>query len=153
MEDALKQYQERLSQAQAFTNTGLWEYDIQTGQLYWSKECEALFGLEEGEFTGSFEAFLERVHPDDRDYVFRINQPIVKQRAGQSLEYEHRIIRKGGEVRWVRETAGVSKDAEGSRKRSPASSSTSPGKKRPRMPSKRKKSSGKSSTTLKASSG
>lgn len=111
--EQLKQYQERLSQAQAFTNTGLWEFDMQTGQLYWSKECEALFGLEEGEFTGSFEAFLERVYPDDRDYVSRINQPIVRQRSGQPLEYEHRIIRKCGEVRWVRETAGVSKDAEG----------------------------------------
>ncbi len=111
--ERLKHYQERLSQAQSFTKTGLWEYDIHTGQLYWSKECEALFGLEEGEFPGSFEAFLERVHPDDRDYVSRINQPIVKQRSGQSLEYEHRIIRKDGEFRWVRETAGISKDANG----------------------------------------
>jgi PAS domain S-box-containing protein len=109
----LKLQQERLAKAQRFTKTGLWEYHMPTGRLYWSKECEALFGLEEGEFEGTYEAFVERVHPDDRDFVLRENAPIVDLRNGKTLQYEHRILRKDGTTLWVRETAGVSNDAQG----------------------------------------
>lgn len=109
----LKHEQERLAKAQLFTKTGLWEYHMHTGRLYWSKECEALFGLEEGEFEGTYEAFVERVHPDDRDLVLRENAPIVDLRDGKTLQYEHRILRKDGTTLWVRETAGVINDAQG----------------------------------------
>lgn len=113
----LKLQQERLAKAQLFTKTGLWEYHMHTGELYWSKECEALFGLEEGEFEGTYEAFLDRVHPDDRDLVLRENEPIVELRNAKTLQCEHRVLRKDGQTRWVRETAGVSRDAEGQSER------------------------------------
>lgn len=109
-EATLRNAEKRLSLAQTFARTGVWEFDIENSSLFWSRECEALFGLEEGEFERTYEAFLQMVHPDDRELVVKANEPIVDRAEGIPLEYEHRIIRKDGSVRWVKESAGVVRD-------------------------------------------
>lgn len=106
-ENELKAYQHRLAMAQSFTGTGTWEYNIRGKKLYWSAECEKLFGLAEGSFEGNFNDFLKRVHPDDKETVLKLNRPIVQLNEGIPLNYEHRIIREDGEIRWVKESAGV----------------------------------------------
>ena len=40
--------------------------DYTTGVLRWSEILEAQYGLQPGTFGGTFEAFVERIHPDDR---------------------------------------------------------------------------------------
>ncbi len=105
--------QNRLSWAQLLTQSGVWEYDMERGALFWSKECEALFGLQEGEFEGTYQAFLDRVHPEDREYVISKNRPITEMKEGITLEYDHRIVKKDGQVCWVMESAGVVHDGAG----------------------------------------
>jgi PAS domain S-box-containing protein/putative nucleotidyltransferase with HDIG domain len=92
---------------------GTWEYILAEGKLYWSDECAKLFGIKPGEFRGDFESFLHFVHPEDREYVFNVNQPAVELKEGMTLHYEHRIVRKDGVVRWVREEAGPVMDEDG----------------------------------------
>ena len=104
-EEKLLKNEKRLSMAQVNARAGYWEYDLKEERLYWSKECEALFGLEEKEFEGTFDAFLKRIHPEDKEYVLAMNQPITESKKGIPLEYEHRVIKKDGTVIWVRETA------------------------------------------------
>lgn len=113
-EDKLYQQQQRLSWAQAFSGLGVWEFNLHTQQLYWSEECEHIFGLEKGTFEGDFDHFLSRVHPDDRAYVVEVNGPILEHGAEIPLEYEHRILHASGKTRWVRESAGVVRDLNGS---------------------------------------
>ncbi len=103
----LLESERRLSLAQEFARIGVWEFDTSTETLYWSPECERLFGLEPGEFEGTFEGLINRVYPDDREYVIYMNQFFGEQLDSIPLEYEHRIIRKDGAIRWVRESAGV----------------------------------------------
>ncbi len=105
--------QNRLSQAQLFAGMGTWEYTLADGKLYWSDECAKLFAITPGEFTGDFEAFLAHIHPDDREYVMKVNRPLVEFKEGMALHYEHRIVRKDGAVRWVREEAGPIMDEDG----------------------------------------
>jgi PAS domain S-box-containing protein len=105
--------QKRLSLAQSFANTGSWDYQIETGKLFWSAECEKLFGVPEGTFGGTFDDFLSKVHPADKELVVAANKPITELKEGQPLNYEHRIVKPDGEVRWVKETAGVVKDKSG----------------------------------------
>lgn len=112
-EEELRRKKRSLSLAQTFAKVGFWEYDMRRKSLFWSKECEALFGLEEGEFEGTYEAFLGYIHPEDREYVEEMNAPIVENEEGKPLEYEHRILREDGEVRWMRESAGVVLDEDG----------------------------------------
>ncbi len=112
-EERLMEYRERLSQAQIFARAGTWEFDINTSRLFWSPECEALFGVEEGTFEGTFEGFVRRIHPEDRDLVLKTTEPLVALKKGVSLDYSHRIITDSGEVRWVKESAGVVRDGGG----------------------------------------
>jgi PAS domain S-box-containing protein len=105
--------EKRFSRAQLFAGMGTWEYHLADCSLTWSPECARLFGIEPAEFGGTFEDFLAYIHPADREYVLQINQPAVQGKEGLELRYEHRIIRKDGTVRWVREEAGPVMDEEG----------------------------------------
>ncbi len=113
VKDTLLQNQRRLSQAQTFARAGYWEFDIKSSKLYWSSECEALFGLEEGSFGETLEDFLAFVHPDDRNYLVAMNARLTDIREGDPLEYEHRIVTSTGETRWIRQSAGVLNDEDG----------------------------------------
>lgn len=100
-----KKAERRFSLAQQFADVGTWEYSFEDESLYWNSECERLFNLEEGEFEGTYDAFLKRVHPEDRDYVRSETEGIVQEKEVKDIEFEHRIIREDGEIRWVRELA------------------------------------------------
>jgi PAS domain S-box-containing protein len=112
-EEALVAYQKQLQLAQQLTGTGTWAYDLADGRLAWSPECEKIFGIPSGSFEGTFEAFLDRVHPEDKEYVLDVNRPITELKEGKTLSYEHRIVHEDGSVRWVKEAAGVVYDSAG----------------------------------------
>lgn len=97
--------QEYLSNILQFAGMGIWQYDLDGGNLYWSAECSVLFGLNDHERWLNFETFLDFVHPDDRNYVFEVSKPVVFERKNILIHFEHRIVRKDGVVRWIREQA------------------------------------------------
>lgn len=106
-EERLMEKDKLLTHAQMFSRTGAWDYNLRTGHLYWSPECEHLFGLEKGGFGGRFQDFIEMVHPEDQEYVRNINFPIVDNGIPKTLEYEHRMTSNDGKVMWVKESAGI----------------------------------------------
>jgi|GEM_PF-1374263 len=112
-EAALEERNQKLQIAQEFARMGYWEYDVKSRRLTWSNACEKIFGLAPNTFEGSFEAFMKRVHPDDRDFVYQKNKAIVETGKGETIDYEHRIIREDGAVCWVRESAGHITDERG----------------------------------------
>mgnify|MGYP000728310511 CR=1 FL=1 len=63
--EELDRTQRRLELAMEGTDTGVFEWNIQTDEVYWSDSLERLLGLDPGEFEETFEAFADRVHPDD----------------------------------------------------------------------------------------
>lgn len=86
-----------LLEAQRHTHVGCFEWDIVADKVRWSDELYRIFGSEPQAFEPTFEEFLERVHPEDRDAV----------RASVYEAYEHhtdyrieeRIVRPDGVVR------------------------------------------------------
>ncbi len=89
----------RLSHAQEVARVGDWEWDIVTGELTWSDETYRIFGLGLGEFTPSYEGFLEFVHPDDRARVrFAVNRALA---GREPYSIDIRIVRRDGSVRAV----------------------------------------------------
>lgn len=58
-----------LNRAQRIANLGDWDWNIVTGDLHWSDQIYHIFGLEPQQFGATYEAFLQSVHPDDRDMV------------------------------------------------------------------------------------
>ena len=102
-EEALRESEKRLNRSQEIAHLGSWELDLRENVLTWSDEVYRIFGLEPQAFAATYEAFLERVHPDDRDAVNEAYSESV--RAGQdAYEIEHRVVRKNdGSIRFVHE--------------------------------------------------
>jgi PAS domain S-box-containing protein len=110
-EKALKHSEERYALAQRSANIGSWDWDITTGKLVWSEQIEPMFGFGRGEFDATYAAFLDRVHPDDRQHLVDSVNACVEE--GGDYELEHRIIWPDGTVRWLLETGDVIRDEGG----------------------------------------
>ena len=106
--DLLRQSEERYALAQRVANIGSWDWDIVTGRLTWSEQIAPMFGFERGQFAGTYEAFLDCVHPEDRDYVQRSVEQCLSGQEEYSIK--HRIVRPDGTIRWVSETGAVMRD-------------------------------------------
>ena len=78
---------------------GTWEWRLDTQQVAWSPEADAIFGLTPGAFDRTFEGFLKRVHPDDRPGLEAAIHTAVAGR--QPYQMEHRILLPDGAIRWV----------------------------------------------------
>ena len=108
---ALQESEERLRLGQAYANIGTWEWNIQTGVLFWSERIAPLFGHAVGELETSYENFLGAIHPDDRPLVTEaVNACIADDTP---YEIEHRVVWPDGTVRWLLERGAVSRDASG----------------------------------------
>ena len=98
VETALIESEERLQAALNASRMGIWDWNIQTGKITWSDNLEALSGLKPGEFDGSYEMFMARLHPDDRDRVHAAVQHAVA--TGEHYDIEFRKVYPNGTVRW-----------------------------------------------------
>jgi PAS domain S-box-containing protein len=101
----------RLSEAQALAKVGSWELDLSRNALSWSDENYNLFEMNRSEFGASYEAFLERVHPEDRERVDRAYTDSVANRTSYSID--HRLLMKDGSIKIVNESCQTFYDDEG----------------------------------------
>jgi PAS domain S-box-containing protein len=78
---------------------GIWDMDYTTGVHRWSETLEAHYGLKPGTFGGTFAAFVERIHPDDRASVLETVGKAIT--AGGDFWVQNRTIWPDGTVRWL----------------------------------------------------
>ena len=100
-----------LADAEKLARIGSFEWDIPNNKITWSDGLYAIYERTPNEFAASFEAFLERVHPDDRDKVEATIQEAY--RSAQPFTMEERIVRQDGTVRILRSKGEVITDAQG----------------------------------------
>ena len=105
----MREREDRLHVALDAGRMGSWELDLGTKRLAWSREMEAIHGLQPATFAGTFEAYEQQIHPDERAYVR--SAMTDTQREEQYLEY--RIVRADGAVRWVESRGKVVRDPSG----------------------------------------
>lgn len=92
----------RLRMAIESTSLGTWEYNPQTAELYWSKECRDIYGIPDGE-TATFKLFATHIHRDDRHLVDDAIQKALNPAGNGDYDLTYRIIRfDNGESRWIR---------------------------------------------------
>jgi len=102
-EEALRESEQRLNRAQEIAHLGSWELDLVNNRLTWSDEVYRIFGLQPQEFSATYEAFLEAVHPDDRAAVDAAYSGSVRE-GRDTYEIEHRVVKKStNEIRIVHE--------------------------------------------------
>lgn len=99
IEEALQESRENLLKAQHIAHLGNWVWKVKADKLFWSDETYRIFGaIPESELT--FEAFLNFVHPEDRD---RVKKAVTSALYGKPYDIEHRIVLPDGKIRFVHE--------------------------------------------------
>jgi PAS domain S-box-containing protein len=101
---------DRLALAQEIGGIGTFDGSVRDGTYAWSPELEALHGLSPGTFPGTYAAWRERLHPDDRA---ALDRRIARAVESGAFEGEWRIVRPDGSVRWVAARGRVFTDGDG----------------------------------------
>jgi PAS domain S-box-containing protein len=100
MEERIKESEERLNFAVEGSNDGLWDWNILTGQVYYSPRWQTMLGYKPGEIEASIAAWEKIVHPEDQPRVMKITDEHFKG-IRPMYEAEYRARSKSGEWQWV----------------------------------------------------
>lgn len=100
-EEALRNSEARLMEAQRIAHIGSWELDLTQNRLTWSDEIYRIFEIDPPRFGASYEAFLALVHPHDRDLVHGAYQQSLATREAYTVV--HRLLMPDGRIKFVRE--------------------------------------------------
>jgi PAS domain S-box-containing protein len=107
-EDAARASEERLRLARAAAGIGLWDWDVEKGELLWSDETFRIHGLEPGSVKPSYEAWFATMPPEDRE---RIAQELAERSyLGRDPDYEFRTVWPDGSVHWAISKGRVFRD-------------------------------------------
>lgn len=107
LRDAVRQ----LKEAQRIAKLGSWELDLVSGPLSWSAEIFGIFEIDPDRFGATYEAFLDAIHPDDRDAVDNAYKKSLADREPYVIT--HRLRMKDGRIKWVHERCETVFDADG----------------------------------------
>ncbi|MBD3559820.1 PAS domain S-box protein, partial [Planktothrix sp. FACHB-1355] len=110
-EEKLRQSQINLAEAQRIAHLGSWQLDLRTQQRSWSDETFRIFGLDPNGAAPTQAAFLQMVHPDDRQQIQDWLQQAIDRKT--PLFGEYRIIRPDATIRHLETRAEVILDDRG----------------------------------------
>ncbi len=98
--EALRVSEERYALAVRGANDGLWDWDLTTGEVYYSDRWQSLVGLDPNTASPSPDEWFGRVHPED---LPGLTEALDRHLAGEMdhLEHEHRVLHRDGNYRWM----------------------------------------------------
>ncbi len=97
-EDALRQSEAYLAQAQRLSHTGSWAWNVGTKRIFWSVETFHIFGFDPNTTTPTPESFLDRVHPDDRASIGLVEAELY---SGSDTDYNYRIVLPDSSMKYI----------------------------------------------------
>jgi PAS domain S-box-containing protein len=109
--NALQRSEARMKEAERIAQIGHWELDLVTNTLYWSNEIYRIFDLDPRKFGANYEAFLDVVHPEDKEMLDKAYTDSVKNNTGYDIV--HRLLLKDGTIKYVHEKCRTIYDANG----------------------------------------
>jgi PAS domain S-box-containing protein len=109
-EDALRQSEMYLAQAQRLSHTGSFGWRVASGEIIWSEETFRIFGYDRTT-KPTLKQVLDRIHPEDRAAVERLIERVAHE--GKDWEFERRLLMPDGSVKHGRVVARAVKDAAG----------------------------------------
>jgi len=101
----------QLAMAQQITHIGSWGWNARTKAVEWSDELYRIYGLKPQSVDITFESFLERVHPADRQRV--VGEVTAALERGGRFGYGERIVRPDGSIRHLQTVGEADRDEEG----------------------------------------
>ena len=109
-EEAVRDAQRWLGEAQRLAHIGSWRWDIPGDVIEWSDELYRIFGLRPQELEATFDGFMSHVHPDDRQ---RVQSDVDRALGGEPYVSELRVVRPDGTTRWTLARGEVVRGADG----------------------------------------
>jgi PAS domain S-box-containing protein len=110
-EEELRRREKQLLTTQQLAGLGSWQWDVATNRVSWSEELFRIYGLVPESFAATYEAYIERVHPDDRPVVQAAIERAFE--GGGTFDFEERIIRPDGEIRVLHSRGEAFRDENG----------------------------------------
>ncbi|AKB31887.1 sensory transduction histidine kinase [Methanosarcina siciliae HI350] len=96
--ESLKESEKSLAEAQRMAHIGNWDWDLVTGEVYWSDEMYLIYGRNPNEPGATYRELLNYIHPEDREYF---DSAVNKWINGEFHRIDYRIILTNGEERTV----------------------------------------------------
>ena len=108
----LQQRQERLEFVMEWTNDGIWDWDLETNEVYFSPRWKSILGYQDHELSSQFDEWRSRLHPEDAE---RAMETVHAYLEGRTPTYwlEHRLRHKDGSYRWILARGIALRDAQG----------------------------------------
>jgi PAS domain S-box-containing protein len=111
IEKELIENRNSLIEAQSIAKMGNWHWDVVTNIVKWSEEMFNIYEISKTEFDNSYEGFLSRLHPDDRESIKeQISTAFLNRKP---FEFIERIITPAGKIKVLRSIGGVKLDENG----------------------------------------
>jgi len=110
-EARLRRAEALLVDAEGTAHLGTWEWDVRQPNAVWSDELYRIYALTPQEYTPSYEAYLEKVHPDDRAHVIAATEQVF--RKHEPYSHDERIRRPDGSIRYLHTWAHAILDEDG----------------------------------------
>jgi PAS domain S-box-containing protein len=110
VEENLQVLNQQLNAAQEIAKLGHWQWDVARNQVSWSDELYKIFGERKGAEI-SYESYLEKLHPDDKDFVNKAVQQAFVEKSFPS--FTHRIHINDGSEKILQARGEVITDAQG----------------------------------------
>ncbi|HEY9751086.1 MAG TPA: PAS domain-containing protein, partial [Allocoleopsis sp.] len=99
VENALRQSEEQRRLTIDFTHIGSWNWNIVEDTVDWNDNHARLLGLAPGEVESSYQAWRERVHPED---IERVDQAVAEALENcTDYEAEYRVMHPNGSIHWL----------------------------------------------------
>jgi len=107
-ENALRQSETYLAEAQRLSHTGSFGWRVATGEIVWSEETFRIFGYDKAPFV-TIDTVLQRIHPDDRARA----QQTIDRASGDGNDFDHgyQLLMPDGSIKHVHAMAHAVKDA------------------------------------------
>jgi PAS domain S-box-containing protein len=111
-EAALWESGQRLTLALDASNTGLWGFNIQTRETFFSREWKSQIGYDEDEIEDRFSVWEDLLHSDDRERMIARAKAYAED-EWPNYEEEFRLRHKDGSHRWIITRASLIRDSDG----------------------------------------
>src|SRR5262249_53256290 len=112
LEEQVRLADQQIELARRAAHIGSFDWHVATGRMTWNREEERIFGLEPGTFEGTLPGWARRVLPAGLPRVQReVHRAMA--RGDASLDLTFRLVRPGGDVRWLESSGRFVYDSAG----------------------------------------